>query len=945
MRFIANGDYSLPLHVGHYWAEQFYTWSFQRGAANPDGIMRLPARLIDVAVFAACGNLATGYFFLLSCLALSFGGFWWFTRSFLGVERWGIALVASLFYTCNPIFLGNLSKVGLILAASMLPMMLTALRQGFMQRRLSYLLIYVLALNVSLVHPFTFSVNLLVSGVYIVTLIRQHRTFVRDNMAKFALVIVGALLLNAYFLLPLASLGTLDKSALSSTVSSAPVDYTKLVDIANTGDIFTGLSLSKGVLKDYEFYSAQTWPFYFLGVFLFYGLLFGAYVRLEKRLKPSERQRFVIAIGLFLGLLALSTASFLRADVLLKFLIGLPGGWMFRSPLKWQLYMPALLMAALAIAIKYVRNGWRLKVLYAAFGLAFICMNGYLGTQVYHRLLTPRSFTYFSALNQTNLAHKHLLVADADGCISFVRDHPSVATELNEVFISQAVQVKHAAVADLDKLPVSQFDYVLTCAHSADESVLTARYALQKAASFAGGMYTLYRNPQPAAYVSVVTQPLQLHDTSHLSSKYQLTTQQLGLPFQFTSDSVAGERAPVSLQNVFDGLSPRMLDTAGLTSELRPTVPGREQLLVTAGTAALYYRVDDTTVTVSPRVAPNLAAIPATGRIPINVPRDKQLTFHYSDPAFTGKNLIGNPSLETGLWQKQVDDCNNYDEYAAIAMRLNTQRASQGKQSLELSATQHIACTSPTDIAVKPSDHLLLSFDYQSPDAYAGYFVGFDDVAQTTTSKRLPKTSGWQLSTSEVIVPAGAEHLHLVVYAYPDGAPGRSGVAGYDNFSLVRIPDVSDRFFVVSGQSPQTATNDPPRVDFRIVNPTKTVVHATASQPFYLATTESYHQQWQLSRESGQHGLATIFASPQSVGTHLQMNELFNGWRIDPAAICATESSGCTRNADGSYTLALVMTFAPQRWFYIGSLLSIVSFAGIGGYIAQDLWRHRRKER
>src|SRR4051812_7541107 len=106
----------------------------------------------------------------------------------------------------------------------------------------------------------------------------------------------------------------------------------------------------------------------------------------------------------------MATATYLHADVFIKFLIGLPGGWMFRSPLKWQLYMPLALFTALAIALKQLRAGAQLKLLYAALCVTFLLMNGYLFAQIYQRLLTPRSFTQFRALAAENLAHKTLLV-------------------------------------------------------------------------------------------------------------------------------------------------------------------------------------------------------------------------------------------------------------------------------------------------------------------------------------------------------------------------------------------------------------------------------------------------------------------------------------------------------------------------------------------------------
>jgi len=554
MRFISNGDFLLPLHFPTYLAQHIYIWSYERGAANPDGILRLPGRLIDILVFALSGNVAFGYFYLVSCLAISFAAFWWFAKHFLEVERKGTLLIGSLLFACNPIFLGNVSKVGLILAASMLPIALTALKRGFAERRMSYFLLYIAALNVSLLHPFTFAVNLLVSGAYLVAVARTQQLFLRDNIWKFVLLIVVTPLLYAYCLLPLGSMGTLDKSALSDSVASTPVDYTSLVDIANTGDIFTGLSLSKGVLKDYEFYGPMTWPFYFLGVFLLYALLFGMYVQVERRAKPQERRRFVLALGLFLGLLVMATASYLQADVLIKFLIGLPGGWMFRSPLKWQLYIPLALFMALVIAMKYVQKGWRLRLLYAGLACSFVLMNAYLFRQIYQRLLTPRQVSHFSELQAMDVANKNILFADSGACMSFARDNPKIATELNQVLISKPVQVKHVQAANIDTVNLSQYDYVMGCSNTFDQTLLTNQYVYKLDRTFVDNVYALYKNTRALPYVGASAHLFSLDQAKALGGKQNLANT-LMLPFQFVTKEQSQTTA-TGLQDIYDDLSP-----------------------------------------------------------------------------------------------------------------------------------------------------------------------------------------------------------------------------------------------------------------------------------------------------------------------------------------------------------------------------------------------------
>ncbi|HEV7454546.1 MAG TPA: hypothetical protein VGO07_04785 [Candidatus Saccharimonadales bacterium] len=941
MRFISNGDYIFPFQFTSYWSQHVYLWSFQHGAANPDGIMRLPGRLLDLLVFAVFGNIGIGYFYVVSCMVVAFLAFWWFCRAFLEVQRLSTQLLGSLFFTLNPIFLGNLSKVGLILAAAMLPVALAAIKLGFEKRRFSYFLLLVAALNISLLHPFTFSVNLLGAGIYAIYMARKHGTFVRDNLPKFGLVVLAALLLNAYLILPLASLGTVDKSALSDTANTQVVDYTSLVDIANTGDIFTGLSLSKGVLKDYNFYGARSWPFYFLGVFAFYAIMFGVYVRVGQRAKPDERRRFVIALAVFLVLLALSTATFLHADALIKFMISLPGGWMFRSPLKWQLYMPLALFTALVIALKYLRKGPSLKLVYTGLLCTFVLMNAYLFVQIYKRLLVPRSLVYFGALANMPLEGKTLLFVNSNACMAFARDNPGVATELNQVFISKNVQVKHAESGSIDTVAVGQYDYVLGCRESLDTSMLTKRYSFIPTQTFAAKTYELYQNSKPADYVSVVNQSFALDNAVALSGKYSFASNEFGARLPFIE--AAAKKPAIGLQDVFDALSPASIHDGALMTSLKPSQPGDQELYLTH-TAPMYYTATGNNIVVSNVPSKGTRPVPA-GPLKLNVAEGQTINLSYADANYSYKNTVANGSLEQGLWERKVGDCNNYDNEPAIAMRLNTNMHSDGKQSLELESKKHIACTGLQDIPVKEGEHYLLHFDYASKGGrYAGYFAGFNNTDATSSGQRLPGNDGsWTAYTTELVVPPGATSLKLLFYAYSDNAPGKTGKAHYDNVSVTRIPDVKNHFFVVSKH--EQLNTPAPASSYTVLNPTKTMVTIqSAKAPLYVTSKESYDRLWRLRLDDGAHGLPNLFSSNATSiknENHLRMNGAMNGWYIDPQRLCQSAPAGCIANADGTYTIHLVMEFSPQRWFYAGCLVSIVTAAATVLYVVYDIRRGR----
>jgi hypothetical protein len=921
MRFLSNGDFIFPFQAYPYIAQHIYMWSYQHGAPNPNGIIRMPGRLLDILVFAVFGNLGGAYFYVFSCLIVAFLAFWWFARVFLNANRQGTALLGALFFAVNPIFLGNLSKVGLILAAAMLPLALVALKKGFEQKRFSYFLLYILTLNISLLHPFTFSINILTSGCYLIHLVRTHRAFFWDNLHKFGLICLAAVLLNAYLLLPIASLGTVDKSALSDSATKDAVDYTSLVDIANTGDILTGLSLSKNILKDYDFYGARTWPFYFLGVFVFYALILITYISIERRVKPADRRGFVISLATFLVLLVLATVTYLHIDLFIKFLINLPGGWAFRAPLKWQLYMPLVLFTSLVIVLKNVRDTHRLRLSYVAFGLCFLLMNGYLFNQIYVRLLTPRSLTYLSELERASLDHKNLLFVDSVKCFDYAQATPSLATELNQIFVSKDLQVKHVQAGDIDTVNLSQYDYVMGCGGAVNETLLTKSYDFKSKAAFADGKYRLYENQHPLPYIAATTQVFRLKETREIGAKHALA-RSMGQTFNFVSSSES-HLPTVAIQDLFEGLGPSNIINNRLQSSF--TSSAGQQLLIEDG-PPIFFTQKQQQLQFSTVEQKDMS--PVSDSLELG-DADRQYEVSYYDPLYSYTNLIPNPSLEAGNWQYSVGDCNAYDKKPALSMRLDQQSSTHGAQSLVLTAKAHIACTGPDKLPTKAGQHYLLSFDYRSGDErYAGYYVGFDDHKRSSTNARLPGTANkWRSFSTTIVAPLGATHLRLLVYAYPNKSLNTIGTASYDNFKLIPIPPAIGRFFVVNKE--QLKPNPTPAIEFTKLDPTKTQITVkNAKESFYLITKESYHRLWELN------------SSGHKLGGHLRVNGTMNGWYINPEDVCSEVN--CIKHDDGSFDFRLTMEFVPQRWFYIGCMISGITAILALLFVIYDLRRGRR---
>jgi hypothetical protein len=323
-------------------------------------------------------------------------------------------------------------------------------------------------------------------------------------------------------------------------------------------------------------------------------------------------------------------------------------------------------------------------------------------------------------------------------------------------------------------------------------------------------------------------------------------------------------------------------------------------------------------------------------------------TVSVSDPSLSGDNLVPNPSFESGLWQKTVGDCNNYDDNPDLSMSLDAGSHSVGRQSLELGARRHTACTGPEAISVQESQSYLLSFDYQSPNASsAGYSISFNDPNHTSVSNNsIPiKGDGWQTYNQTFTVPFGATQATLTVYADALDPPTTTIINRYDNFSLVEIPNVAGQYYLVSGN--QTELAKPKNITFTPINPAKKLVHITgATTPFYIAMSEGYNPQWRLelanSRVQGFLASWIPWVHPDAVSNsdHFDLDDFVNGWYIDAAGLCKYHPAGCTINKDGSYNLEMIAEFAPQRWFDVGVVISVMTLLACIGFL---LWAWRRR--
>ncbi|MFA5993857.1 MAG: carbohydrate binding domain-containing protein [Parcubacteria group bacterium] len=406
-----------------------------------------------------------------------------------------------------------------------------------------------------------------------------------------------------------------------------------------------------------------------------------------------------------------------------------------------------------------------------------------------------------------------------------------------------------------------------------------------------------------------------INSLKNIDKKYTFITNQLGKNFYFAIDDAKSSfNSAARVDSLFEGIEYEDLDVEAksISYAVQGDINKKYQLYIKEGNADFRKNIFLN------------GALVAEGVVSL---KDGENIFEYRDETLAFNDAIKNSSFEDGTWQENVGDCHNYDKDPILDMSLSAKQKSEGQQSLQLEATRHIACTS-AKLLVNSESRYLFSFDYQSPNAKnASYYLGFNDPKKTVIKENLPiKNQDWQTFSKTITVPTGATSASLYVYAR--SVDEKTNIINrYDNFKMIETLDLRGAYYLVS--EPETKLVEPRAITFDLVNPTKKRVHIQgATTPFYLAMSESFHPQWQLQLNNGKvNGLLASWAPcvrPDKVGEqfHYKLNDFLNGWYVEPEKLCQNNNTACIKNADGSYDIEMTLEFFPQRWFYLGLLIS-----------------------
>lgn len=907
--FISHADFNLPSNAIEYLNKHIYTWLFQNGAANLDGIIRLPGRLPVMLIYALFDNLTASYFYLIiSYLILGFS-FWIFIRTFFKNTPAFLGIVLSIVYTFNPVFLSNTSKIGLVAAAGLLPLCLVLARYFIKTKSIIYLLLLLLCLNYSMLHPYTFAVNTIFTTLYFLYIFFKKEYRLKDYIFKFVKVGVIAIFLHAYIIATVLSIGSISKDVLSQNISEASVDYTSLIEIANAGSSINTLTLSKENFIDYKYFSDNSYVLYIIGVLFFYILAFGSYIYLKHRITKRESFIFLISALVLLTLLFLTSGHEVPNKIIAS-LVNLPAGWIFRSPLKWQLYIPFFLYIIVGILLYYYKSKAKF-IITILIVLAGILQSGYLINEVYTKLILPKSNTIFASMESIP-DESRILYLTGRTCTTYLNENVENLNQLNHVFVNKYIQVKKTGQDNIPNINLLDYDYVLICKEDANElESLNSRF--NKIDSFDNESFTLYKLKNESPRAKSLLNLYNIRNSTNVNKKSEFVISTLNDDLNYTNTL----NAPYSreLIQLFEEIDPEKINGNTLSTNVTVNDDRVYQLYSQSKDAFINLTEDTLYIYELPESTTN--TLRAGSAISL-VPFDKTLTIQLnSSNPDSFKNVIINNSFENGLWKEKVEDCYNYDAYPNIGMDLVTE---EGDSSLKLYSSNHIACTS-TVIDIKDKKNLFVFYRFKSEQNHTvGASLQFNDPNNTNESllsKYNINTGDWAEYSNIIKVPPGSTSATLRLYGYPL-AHNQEAATLYDDIYIFEVPEILTELYLVSDL--QEEFNNAV-TSYYAVNPVEhNIAVNNAKGKVLLKISDTYDRNWQLSINENTSSIQSIV-----------LNDYTQGWVINVDEICSN-TNNCISNPDGSFNLVLNHFYKPQKSFITGLIISSITLFIIVAY-------------
>lgn len=298
-----------------------------------------------------------------------------------------------------------------------------------------------------------------------------------------------------------------------------------------------------------------------------------------------------------------------------------------------------------------------------------------------------------------------------------------------------------------------------------------------------------------------------------------------------------------------------------------------------------------------------------------------------------------NSSFEEGTWNTLVSDCSKNAPGENKTSHWISNDSFEGTHSLGLESLNHTACESKKIISnIDKNKIYQLSFNYKIlKGKYVQYYYALlGDEIQNKTEKFESAQNQWQQSNT-LIYPATKNIIGFELFLYSPNKDGKENSLLFDNIIMKELvpSDISNYYLETINSIGERKTT----LTFKKVTNNKILLHLENIKKTLISYNEKYSPQWKMRINTNDKNNHVEVSNDD----HFLLNSYSNIWLVNAEKLCLNEQgnlrNGCTRNADGSYNMEMIIEFTPQRWFYVGLIISGTTLVGCILYLLYPTMR------
>ena len=362
--YLVHGDFSFPLYRENFLRQYYPMWDSVLGRGNFENVFRIPLRLPYLALAWLGVDMGTIQKLILTVTLLAAGLCMyllvWRVTAGLALSprrRATVAFFGGLAYGYNPVMMGFLITASLAYSLALLPLALLTYYEALQRRSLRYLLVTALLIVFSVSHPFLLalwfaSFFLLSCAVWL----GQKRISIIRALGNLAVVALVFAVLFAFYLVPFVGVGwgsddevdpeALGHYALSRATFDLRSEHRLTSLLFRVRDRMTGVPVVPTDAGERAAWGA--------GSAILAGLTLCGPWLWRRRSAPVLNEFVLHSYWLFLlAFLFVQGGRGPLADAYWWAVTNFPLGWMFQSPLKWQMVaaFPTAFLATLFLAL------------------------------------------------------------------------------------------------------------------------------------------------------------------------------------------------------------------------------------------------------------------------------------------------------------------------------------------------------------------------------------------------------------------------------------------------------------------------------------------------------------------------------------------------------------------------------------------------------------------